>query len=49
MIYPGSCALIVLVVNDKCYIANVGDSRAILIENQVKKIIDLSKDHKQEE
>ena len=26
----GSCALVALVVKDKCYIANVGDSRAVL-------------------
>jgi len=26
----GSCALAVLIVNDICYIANVGDSRAVL-------------------
>ena len=26
----GSCALIALVVNSKCYVANVGDSRAVL-------------------
>lgn len=26
----GSCALTVLIVNDTCYIANVGDSRAVL-------------------
>ncbi len=29
----GSCALIVLFVQDFCYVANVGDSEAILSSN----------------
>jgi serine/threonine protein phosphatase PrpC len=40
----GSCALVVLIVGDMCYIANVGDSRAILCRNG--KAINLSHDHK---
>lgn len=42
----GSCAIIVLIVNDMCYIANVGDSRAILSNDKGNKVIPLSLDHK---
>ena len=42
----GSCAVIALIVGDMCYIANVGDSRAIMSGNQGKKLFPLSKDHK---
>ena len=42
----GSCALVVLVVDDIIYIANCGDSRAILSKNKGKEIIQLSRDHK---
>ncbi|CAD8104011.1 unnamed protein product [Paramecium primaurelia] len=44
----GSCAIVVLIIGDNCYVANVGDSRAILSVENGKKVIDLSKDHKPE-
>jgi len=45
----GSCAIVVLIVDDICYVANVGDSRAIMSCNRGTKVIDLSKDHKPDE
>jgi protein phosphatase 2C family protein 2/3 len=29
----GSCAIVILIVGDMCYCANVGDSRAVLSMN----------------
>lgn len=45
----GSCAIIVLIVGDMCYVANVGDSRALMSVDGGEKILLLSKDHKPEE
>lgn len=42
----GSCALIALILNDKCYIANVGDSRAIVSRLKGSKITQITTDHK---
>ena len=42
----GSCAIVVLIVGDICYIANLGDSRAVMSANTGNKIYPLSKDHK---
>jgi len=42
----GSCAIIALIINSVCYIANVGDSRAIMSGNNGKKLFPLSRDHK---
>lgn len=42
----GSCAIVVLIVDDKLYIANVGDSRAVMAKYSGSQIIDLTTDHK---
>lgn len=42
----GSCAIIVLIVESECYVANVGDSRAIMSADNGKKLFLLSRDHR---
>jgi protein phosphatase 2C family protein 2/3 len=42
----GSCALIVIILDDVCYVANLGDSRCLLSENGGSRLYQLSKDHK---
>lgn len=42
----GSCAIVVLIVGDLWFVANVGDSRAVLSGDGGKKIFPLSLDHK---
>ncbi len=42
----GSCAITSLFVDDVCYIANVGDSRALMSADGGNYTIDLSRDHK---
>ena len=42
----GSCALVLLILNDICYIANLGDSRALYSCNDGKKFLQISRDHK---
>ena len=44
--YSGSCAIIVLIINSNCYIANLGDSRAIYSYNTGANFYQLSRDHK---
>ena len=42
----GSCAIVSLIVGDTCFIANVGDSRAVLSSLRGKQVYTLSRDHK---
>ena len=42
----GSWAIVVLIVENTAYVANVGDSRAILSKNSGKDIVELSQDHR---
>lgn len=42
----GSCALVVLIVDKICYVANVGDSRAIMSVDNGRKAVALTTDHK---
>ncbi len=44
--FSGSCAIVILILNDICYIANLGDSRALYSCNDGKKFFQLSRDHK---
>ena len=42
----GSCACAVLIVNNMCYVANVGDSRAVMSGQNGKRMFPLTIDHK---
>ena len=44
----GSCAIVVLIVGEVAYVANVGDSRAFMSTDSGTKIVPLSVDHKPE-
>lgn len=45
----GSCALALVLVDNRAYVGNVGDCRVVLSERKGKNAISLSKDHKPEE
>lgn len=42
----GSCAIVILITHGTAYVANVGDSRAIFVENNGQKAENISIDHK---
>jgi protein phosphatase PTC2/3 len=45
----GSCAIVILLINNECYVANIGDSRAIMSADSGKKLFLLSRDHRPNE
>ena len=45
----GSCAVVVIIVGKKCYVANLGDSRAIMSVNSGAECAAMTKDHKPNE
>jgi len=42
----GSCAIVILIVGEMCFSANVGDSRAVISVNNGQVVMPLSRDHK---
>lgn len=44
--FSGSCALVTLIIGNKCFVANTGDSKAILSTNFGQNVLALSKEHK---
>ena len=42
----GSCAVIIIIIDKKIYVANVGDSRGVLSLNYGKKYLVITEDHK---
>ena len=42
----GSCAIMVMVINDDIFIVNVGDSRAVASKNEGKEALAITSDHK---
>lgn len=42
----GSCALVIFIYENICYVANLGDSRAVLSSEKSSKCYQITKDHK---
>lgn len=42
----GSCAIVVLIINKECYVANLGDSRGLLSCDNISRCYTLTNDHK---
>jgi len=45
----GSCALVIIFIDETCYVANLGDSRALLSENLSRNLFYITNDHKPED
>jgi protein phosphatase 2C family protein 2/3 len=42
----GSCALVLLIIGDKCFVANTGDSKAIISMGQGKAVTSITETHR---
>lgn len=42
----GSCAVVMVTIDDNCYICNIGDSRAVISQNGGASRFALTRDHK---
>jgi len=45
----GSCALVIIFIDDICYVVNLGDSRALLSEDHSRSLFYITNDHKPED
>ena len=45
----GSCAIVLLLINNTCYCANIGDSRAIYVAKRNKRLYQVNMEHKPNE
>lgn len=41
----GSCALVMLILEDQCYLANIGDSKAVMSVSAGKTFLSLCQEH----
>lgn len=42
----GTCVLVIIIIKDICYCANIGDSRALLSQQNSTKVNQITKDHR---
>lgn len=44
--FSGSCALVIIIIDNMCYVANLGDSRAIYSKNSGEELFQITRDQK---